>query len=731
MIHIQRLRVLTALFIFTVLGSVSFGQYDWDNYKILKASGKVPEIFRTSTEDKIEQDRSKEREMGTSDKERFLEYIHYNMDELLGSGLVLFGDPCTDYVRRVADNLLKNEPKLKKELQFYVIKSNLTNALSTDQGIIFVTMGLLAQIENEAQLAYVISHEISHYQEKHVEESYTNTLSLRRESSYDSRIQAMSNHSKESELEADKLGIKLYHEAGYKKSELLSTFDVLMYSYLPFDEVALPKDYFNTDLIFIPEIYFPETVNPILAEEEYDDDKSTHPNIRKRKKAILEVIGEYQDWGSKEFIVDQAEFEKVRKIARFEGVHRDLLDGNYADALYSIFLLEREDPDSRYLAKCKAQAWLGLAAFKAKGSFSDAVANPTDVEGESHAMYFLLRKFSKLQLYTIAMREIEDVHKKYPSDAELALIRKSMIRILADYSSFKTEKYRAINYETALQRFEDAKNPEKSDSVREETELVDTNKVLSKYDKIKLKREAENTDIVITEEGQFDEEEFYLYAISDLVLDDGFKDQLKACKDEREAEEDKERELRNMSSRDRRKLEREKAYLGLQEIIFMKPIAVQWYYNDVQVKESAELENRLRESFFRNAERTGMKVHDFSNAEINALTTEQYNRQSLLTDYLRQKAAYEGEDMMPVDYEELKAVSKAYENTPLLFVFADFHKTMATRRTELVFLVMDLNSGDLKRERIFRFYQNPGKHLLDSYMYDVLNGLGESKSKKK
>src|SRR5690554_7853402 len=92
----------------------------------------------------------------------------YSLNNILKTGYVLYGDPMTLYIQKIAANLLKNEPSLKDELQFYVIKNNITNALCTDPGVIFITTGLIAQVENEAQLAYIIAHEIVHYQEKHI-----------------------------------------------------------------------------------------------------------------------------------------------------------------------------------------------------------------------------------------------------------------------------------------------------------------------------------------------------------------------------------------------------------------------------------------------------------------------------------------------------------------------------------------------------------------------------------
>ena len=36
----------------------------------------------------------------------------------------------------------------------------------------------------------------------------------------------------------------------------------------------------------------------------------------------------------------------IRKIARFESLRTDVLEQNFTDALYSLFILEKENPNS-------------------------------------------------------------------------------------------------------------------------------------------------------------------------------------------------------------------------------------------------------------------------------------------------------------------------------------------------------------------------------------------------
>ena len=159
--------------IFLLVAASSIAQTDFGNYKTLQSKGTIPEDFTKSTKSKLDDDLAKKKTDLTASQEKILfEGTNYAIDELLHSGMVVYGDEISKYATEIVDRLLRNDPSLRSELRIYTIKSNETNAFSTDQGIIFVTTGLMSQITCEAQLAFVLAHEIAHYQKKHVLETF-------------------------------------------------------------------------------------------------------------------------------------------------------------------------------------------------------------------------------------------------------------------------------------------------------------------------------------------------------------------------------------------------------------------------------------------------------------------------------------------------------------------------------------------------------------------------------
>ncbi|PIP55108.1 MAG: hypothetical protein COX07_01700, partial [Bacteroidetes bacterium CG23_combo_of_CG06-09_8_20_14_all_32_9] len=167
-----KLIVITMLFFFQLY----FGLCQrLDNFKPLQSQGKIPNDFIQLSSEKYFNEEQKidksESSLRVMLRKKYLLQSNFYIEYLLNSGFILFNDTLSNYINGVADNLLKNQPELRKQLRFYTIKSPEVNAFATNKGIIFITVGLLSQIQSEAQLAWILSHEIIHYKYKHNIES--------------------------------------------------------------------------------------------------------------------------------------------------------------------------------------------------------------------------------------------------------------------------------------------------------------------------------------------------------------------------------------------------------------------------------------------------------------------------------------------------------------------------------------------------------------------------------
>lgn len=156
---------------------------------------------------------------------------------LLASGKIrLYRDPkVVEYVRGVGKKLAAISDRSGLPWSFNVIESKAKNAMALPGGYIFVTTGMLAALDNEAQLAGVLGHEISHVTLRHGVEQVKRAMVAQGllisvlASSPDvaqvaGRIAAdlvLRGYGREAELEADEAGAALMARGDYKPQEIV------------------------------------------------------------------------------------------------------------------------------------------------------------------------------------------------------------------------------------------------------------------------------------------------------------------------------------------------------------------------------------------------------------------------------------------------------------------------------------------------------------------------------
>lgn len=86
---------------------------------------------------------------------------------LLGAAPLLDNPAVQKYVNRIGRWLALQTERPDLPWQFGVLDDNDVNAFAAPGGYVFITKGLLAQMNSEAELAGVLAHEISHVLRKH------------------------------------------------------------------------------------------------------------------------------------------------------------------------------------------------------------------------------------------------------------------------------------------------------------------------------------------------------------------------------------------------------------------------------------------------------------------------------------------------------------------------------------------------------------------------------------
>lgn len=316
--------------------------------------------------------------------------------DLLKSGTVLFGDTLTAYVRRIGKKMLGYSSVNAGQVNFYVLRNTVPNAYTFADGSVFVTTGLLGRLSSESQVAFVLGHEISHYQRKHSLKEFQKENELKKE--FDPKLRdensyiRLMHYSKDNELEADQLGMELMMRAGYNGLESPKALHALN----PLDSVQLKNanlskffksDIFNYDSI-VHAVTEPVTRVRIFMntnDESGNDKEETHPALDKRIIALQELLKNtnYKFTGSADSIV----YTPIKIQALFEMTEDAYLDGRYGESLYlSMIMLERY-PKNKYLEYSIARDLFWLSEYKNQDLLDDILDPVTDNYGLSYEKF--------------------------------------------------------------------------------------------------------------------------------------------------------------------------------------------------------------------------------------------------------------------------------------------------------------------------------------------------------
>lgn len=404
------------------------------DYVPLVSVGKLPDDFIKSASQKARKDVEtilKKGGKNAKQKAGFIVTSNFALDNLLKSGKILYGDPISAYVNSVAKKILKDDPDLKEKIRIYVARSSVVNAYAFENGVIIINIGLIARLQNEAQLAFILCHEISHVTKKHAITAHLEYLkSGSKKKSYNRKgtdmILAKSRFSQKQETEADVSGLDMFLKTDYSFTEIDSVFSILHYSYLPEYQEEFDRKHLNEKSLQLPNEYYLDRVNKVYLDEHYDDEKHTHPNIGKRKAEMKKKIGGRDNSGRKLFIVSQSDFESSRELARFENIRLYFQDLMYPEAAYCSFVLMKKYPHNMYLREMMARSLFQIAVYKSMAenihyvvnytgrkttyykkrepSYVDAVLDCSDtVQGPAQQLYFMLDHLTPREALVLAL----------------------------------------------------------------------------------------------------------------------------------------------------------------------------------------------------------------------------------------------------------------------------------------------------------------------------------------
>jgi beta-barrel assembly-enhancing protease len=649
---------------------------DFNHYRLSKNAGPIPATFTSSSTEKYRSEIIRmEKELSARERKnqkQFYLETNFVIDDLLLSGKVLFGSELNRYLEKVAAKVLEQVPELKDKVQFYILRSSAVNAFATQQGIIFINMGLLAQLENEAQLAFIIAHELSHVKRSHVLNAFLEKKNidkkisreqLMRQTDFDETLVTKNRYSRELEFEADNDGLDMYLKTKYSLSEIDGVFDVLKYAHLLFDTEDFDKNFFNIGTIVLPPHCFLDSTKSIKPLDDSNDERSTHPSTSKRLEKIKSAISQKENSGRQPYLVSKEDFLKIRKIARFELVYYYLHYFRYEDAIYTAYLLLKEHPESEFLHKSISQALYGMSkhynaeAKEEKDSdYQRSRESYKEIEGPQQQVYYLCSNLKNKEVNVIALRFAWQTHQKFPNNKDVEQILKDLFTELAfhyeDLSGFKKlskeEVYKALNESLA-----DTSNYTKVNRTELETKF-----------EVKNQEQIKNKNI-----SNFD---LAAHAFGDIVDTDHFKQHFESGKKEHDRIDKirkyyQSKEGQKAWSKEIRKRQKKGYKLGIDSVIVLNPFYLELDArrdNAYRYINTEKGQSELREIMADNAKKAGIHAIMLDAEGLKTENTELANEISTLNDWLSE-ISRSGTGFNGFSQQEVDEIVKKY-GTPYI-----------------------------------------------------------------
>lgn len=164
-------------------------------------------------------------------------------EEMLDGGGFLVTDPrADDYLNAIVAGLHPGPLPAGAAVHVKILLDPLMNAFALPDGTIYVHTGLLARVQNEAQLAAILGHELTHAEHRHAVLAMRNTKSRTAIAATFTVVtagvggilgviggnSAISGYARDLERDADSAGFHLAAQAGYDVREFPKVFRLLL-----------------------------------------------------------------------------------------------------------------------------------------------------------------------------------------------------------------------------------------------------------------------------------------------------------------------------------------------------------------------------------------------------------------------------------------------------------------------------------------------------------------------
>jgi Zn-dependent protease with chaperone function len=389
-----------------------------DNESIAAEKSKVKSLIKTLQNDRFE-------------------YVvnMFNDDKIMVSSSL------NSYLSEILNAVLTANPEIPRDVSLYIERHTVANATSYGEGTIIISLALLTRLENEQQVAFVISHELAHYYLRHTHHALYRYADLNFDKNLNREARDIRNsrygnytrmrefmkgielgenrHSRTKEFEADELGLRFFLESRYadvaapvRTMEILDSVDREHYQdnldfkkYFNFKEFPFKASWINYKR---PDMW--------QVKEDDSDTIRTHPSCLRRAAVLSRQLA---DVHLRTAPATGVPYEGVRKQAGVDLIESNYHFKKYGRALFDALVMSEQYPDDVWLHAMIGRCLYQLYSRQAAHELSKSLEQPGLKHDENYDRFLtFIHQLRLSELERLAYQYAINQKEAYYSDED-------------------------------------------------------------------------------------------------------------------------------------------------------------------------------------------------------------------------------------------------------------------------------------------------------------------------
>lgn len=387
--------------------------------------------------------------MMRADRDSWVQHVRYRqatfLKQMVRARAFVDNDSLQRYVGRYFERLVIASKLTDKPRLVLIMNSPESNAACYGSGVFIVTTGLLANMPDEASLAFILAHEVAHDELLHVQQTLR-AMSRERESrnpgaafarilltgvnvdyidAFRTTMYASAAMSRGYELKADSLALYMMQRAGYQPAaaqRALHTLSSLhgdkvsnLFASFHFKDFPFKEHWLHERL----KVYHRKPANTFLWSF---DSLRSHPQMERRIRALRQYDPDREQLPCESVArfagIDSNAYARVSRLMSYQSVEAAYQTSQYDIALHGILRLLRERPGDPYLVSRAAGILIDVYHAKNEGDMhvlSRFTSNLSESERMVNNFLFNMSKEEVAELAYHFLNSRTNFHLSNPS----------------------------------------------------------------------------------------------------------------------------------------------------------------------------------------------------------------------------------------------------------------------------------------------------------------------------